>query len=533
MLIKSRKRALFNACYKQPKIVDKYFAQVYSLAIKILVNPVLKFLRNIIRLTGLMWHLSTSGVLFIGLRYFFSSREVCDVKTIFAKRLVIFCINAGPTFIKLGQVLSTRHDLVGEEIATKLASLRDDLAPFSFQEVNRIIEEDFRSKLSSIFQSFEKVPVAAASIAQVHKAVLMDGSVVGVKVARPGIRTKLKADLELLSFCVAFLEALLGDAMRRVRLNAVVQTLEKSVELELDLRHEAAAADQMAQNVLNDEGVFIPKIYWPFCSERILVMQWVEGIPIDDIEALRNAGYSMEDLATKLAITFFNQAYRDGFFHGDLHQGNIFVTEKGDIALVDFGITGILDRKDRESIAQIIYWFMKRDYEKVALLHLSAGYIPEDTNLKLFALACRSVGEPIIGLPTNEISISQLLRHLIDLTKRFDMPTQPQLLLLQKTMFMVEGVGSAVYPEVNMWKLAEPWIKQWASRSFGKKAQAMEAITSVRRSASALKKFSEDVAKIARGVNGKHHDQKKAPGSSQYLIAVAVGVLLHYIWSLL
>lgn len=377
--------------------------------------------------------------------------------------------SSGPAFIKFGQVLSTRPDLTGDIISEKLSFLQDSLPPFSFNYAKHVIESQLGSKVDELFEFIDEKPVAAASIAQVHKARTKYGQDVAVKILRPGIEKRFKKDVQLFYF-LAKLSKIFPEA-KRLHFVDAVKTFEKIVNNELNLLFEAACADKLRENCAKDAGVRIPMIFWDLSSQRVMTAEWIEGIRIDDKEGLEKAGHDPHEIAKKLAITFFNQAYRDGFFHADLHPGNLLVDANGNIALVDFGIMGFLEKRDRLFIAHMLYAFMKRDYDLVSELHFQVGYIPKHMDKKKFALACRSIGEPIIGLPVNQISIAKLLKQLLNISKDFEMELQTQLILLQKTMVTLEGVGYTIYPEVNMWKLAEPWIKKWAKDNFGFKAK--------------------------------------------------------------
>lgn len=439
----------------------------------------LKFIRNLFRLIILTVRLFVYAIpQRIALCWFYNRHDYKKYEAsmkILGRKVARFLQYSGPTFIKLGQALSTRPDLTGETISKELSRLQDKLHPFEYELVRRQIEYEFKKPINSIFDDFEKKSVAAASIAQVHKAKLKTGELVAVKVLRPKIAKRFKSDLELFSSFIDFLEMFSG-AFKRLRLRDVLNTLQEIIKLELDFRFEAAAADEIRANTGSDEGIRIPKVYWHATSQHVLTTEWIDGIPIDDSNALISMGFDLHDIARKLAVAFFNQTYRDGFFHADLHPGNIFVDSNGNIVMVDFGIVGILSKQDRKYIAEILYGFITQDYQRVSDIHFKAGYVPKGKDKKLFSLACRSIGEPIVGLPVNKISIAHLLKQLFEVTEKFDMQTQTQLLLLQKTMVTIEGVGVAIYPEVNMWQLAEPWIKDWAKENFSAKTKVKEVL---------------------------------------------------------
>ncbi len=508
---------------------------------------VLYHVRNVGRILKLFFKLLAAGIVPYALLYLYlrdtnfpSKNAVLDR---LAKNLAGGLQTFGPTFIKLGQVLATRPDLVGEKIAKQLEDLQDKLTAFDYKIVEQRIQEALGAKLDSIFHVFEKVPVAAASVAQVHYAELHDGSRVAVKVLRPDIMVRFKKDLELFAYLQKIIEHLLGEKAKRLRLHAVINALNELAKFELNLRYEAAAADEIRHNMNADGGVVIPAIYWEFTTQTVLVMQWVDGISLKNISALQEAGHDLHEIAKKLAVVFFNQAYRDGLFHADLHPGNLFVNADGNIVMVDFGIVGMLSVEDRAYIAKIIYGFINRNYQEVADLHFKAGYIAQEQNAKLFALACRSVGEPIIGLPVNQISIAQLLKQLLEITKYFAMPTQPQLILLQKTMVTLEGVGMALYPEVNMWKLAEPWIESWAKDNFGVKARiknnaqqvalVMHKLPGLVLEASvALKQFNlHKMAAAVPDLEAQIYESRARVSSIQgFALGVICGLVAFYLW---
>jgi ubiquinone biosynthesis protein len=379
----------------------------------------------------------------------------------------------GPSFIKLGQTLSTRPDMIGDTLSDALSELQDKVPPFSFKHVKKTIEKEFSQSINKLFNDISKEPVAAASIAQVHKALTISGKIVAVKILRPNIERKFARDIKLFYFISSFLLFFL-PSLKRYKLNQVVETLEHTINIETDLRLEGASADQLRENCQDDDTVYIPQINWEFTSKRVLSQEWVEGIPISDKKKLIEKGYNLHEIAKNLAITFFNQAYRDGFFHADIHPGNILISPEEKIILVDFGIMGSLEYNDRIFVAKILHGFITRDYKTVSDIHFETGYVPETQSRELFTLACRSIGEPIVGMPVNKISIGKLLKQLFEISKKFDMNIQPKFLLLQKTLVTVEGTGFSLNPDVNMWQLAEPWIKEWANQNFGLKAKMLK-----------------------------------------------------------
>lgn len=408
-------------------------------------------------------------------------------------RLVCVLQHLGPSFIKLGQTLSVRPDIVGSDIADKLSLLQDKLPPFNFNKVRKIIHKDFNDDIENLFSEFNEEAVAAASIAQVHKAITKEGDVVAVKILRPKIRKAFNRDLRLFYAIAHFLN--LFPKLKRLKFVDAVDILYNSVRKELDLRMEAASASQLKENCCNDKGIYIPKVYWLLTSMNMLTIEWVNGIPINNKDELISSGHDLKEISEKLAISFFNQTYRDGFFHADIHPGNLFVNDNGDIVPVDFGIMGSLDRNTRIFVAEILKGFLEGNYKKVAEVHFNAGYVPANKSKEEFALACRAIGEPILGMPANKISIAKLLALLFKITEDFEMETQPQLLLLQKTMVLVEGVGQQLYPNVNMWQLAEPWIKSWARDNLSIKAGIKEVL---RETISIMRRMPENIKHLER-----------------------------------
>jgi ubiquinone biosynthesis protein len=393
-------------------------------------------------------------------------------KDSFGKRLAGCLEGLGPIYIKFGQTLSTRPDLVGQEVAEELKSLQDNLPAFDTKIAIAIIENTFKKNLPDIFAEFNETPVAAASIAQVYKAKLLSGLDVAVKILRPDIAERYNQDIVLLEYLAAFSVRWIKKA-ERLKPGEVIKVFKETMRFELNLMTEASAASRLYDNFKDDDTLLIPKIFWHLTSKEIITLEWVDGISIYNNKAIIKAGLRPDEIAAKIAVIFFNQAYRDGFFHADLHPGNILVCPNGKIALIDFGIIGLLSEDDRLAIAELLYGFLNRDYKRVAEVHLRAGYIPKDTNLELFAGSCRAIAEPIIGQKIKDISIGNLLSQLFYVTEEFGMETQPQLLLLQKTMVVVEGIGQSLDPEINMWQLAEPWIKKWAVKNLSPEAKVL------------------------------------------------------------
>lgn len=371
----------------------------------------------------------------------------------------------GPSFIKLGQTLSVRPDLVGEEIAQSLSMLQDNLPAFNTKIAINLIEKELGKPINEIFSFFSNKPVAAASIAQVHQAITIEEQTVAVKILRPNIEKNFAKDIKLFYAVAKFIDRF--GTLKRLKALEVVLVFENMIKRELDLRIEAASASKLKENCQDDPNIHVPKIYWPYTSNRILTMEWVEGINISDYESIIKAGHDPKKLASNLCVSFFNQTYRDGFFHADIHPGNLFINAKSQIVPVDFGIMGILDKDTRVFVAKILYGFICGDYDYVAKVHFSAGYVPNNQSIDDFALACRAIGEPIIGMPVNKISIAKLLTLLFKISRDFKMETQPQLLLLQKTMVLIEGLTTRLDSEVNLWQEFEPLARDWANKNMG------------------------------------------------------------------
>ncbi|WP_028878283.1 2-polyprenylphenol 6-hydroxylase [Terasakiella pusilla] len=386
------------------------------------------------------------------------------------QRLARALHDLGPTAIKLGQAMSTRPDVMGEEIAEDLTELQDRLPPFPGKEARRIIEEDLGGPIEQFFSDFDDEAVAAASIAQVHFAKTIDGEEVAVKVLRPSIRRAFKADFQLMETIAEWVERARPD-LQRLKMVESVKALQDTVRFEMDLRFEAAAADEMRENFKDDDYFYIPEVKWPYCAKRVMVLERLHGLNVDEPEKLIEAGHNPNQILEQASNAFFNMVFRDGFFHADLHPGNLFVLPDGRLAAVDFGITGRLDHTTQRHLGELLLAFITRDYRRVAEVHFEAGWVPMNQSVELFTQAARSIAEPIMGLPQNEISMARLLAQLFEVTEYFSMETQPQLIQLQKTMLIAEGVGRNLNPNVNMWFLAEPFIEKWMRKNLGPQAR--------------------------------------------------------------
>ncbi len=394
------------------------------------------------------------------------------------QRLAAALDEMGPSFVKLGQLMSTRADLLGEELAADLASLQDRLPPFPGAQARAAIESEFRAPLETLFASFDETAVAAASIAQVHFARTPDGRDVAVKVLRPGVAQAFARDLDMFLWLAAWIERLYPPS-RRLKPVEVVRTLAEVVRFEMDLRLEAAAGSELAENFAGDPSFRVPRIDWQRTGHGVLTLERIAGIRIDDRAALLAAGHRIDRLLAEAASAFFNQVFRDGFFHADMHPGNMFVDASGAIVVVDFGIMGRLDRPTRYYLADMLIGFLSGDYRRVAEIHFAAGYVPPDRSVDNFTQACRAIGEPILGRPLQAISVARLLAQLFQVTEQFGMETQPQLLLLQKTMVLIEGIGRRLDPEINVWTLARPPIEAWIRDNRGPEAQLRQRLETV------------------------------------------------------
>jgi ubiquinone biosynthesis protein len=377
----------------------------------------------------------------------------------------------GPTFIKAGQTFSTRPDLIGEDIAADLAVLRDQLPPFDSKEAVRIIEAELESSIHTLYTEFDKTPVAAASIAQVHFAKTPDGREVAVKILRPNIEDAFARDIALMVWIAGIVVRRLPEWSKRLKPFEVVAMFQRTVALELDLRYEAAAASELRENTKNDGGFYVPEIDWQRTARRVLTQERVYGISVGDVDAVKAAHPDTTRIVEIAASAFFNQVFRDGFFHADMHPGNLFVRADGSLAVVDFGIMGRVDHESQMFLAEILWGFLREDYQHVAQVHVDYGYCPRHVDVHQLAQACRAIGKPILGKPLNEISVGRLLGQLLQVAETFEMEAQPHLLLLQRTMMTAEGVGRSLNPNVNMWKLSEPLIAEWAKRNLSARAR--------------------------------------------------------------
>ena len=398
----------------------------------------------------------------------------------------------GPAAIKFGQALATRPDLVGMEAAENLLQLQDDLPPEPFERIKPAIEAALGGPVEQFFSSIDPVPVGAASIAQVHRAVTTDGRDVAIKVLRPGIEDEFAKAIETYEWAAAHVELLGGEA-ERLRPRLVIAYFKQWVRRELDLTREAASASELKQNMIAEPGFYVPEIDWRRTARRVLTLEWLDGIKLSKRSELIAAGHDPKAVATILVRAFLRQAVIDGYFHADLHQGNLFVLPDGRLAAIDFGIMGRINRQARMWLAEILYGLITGNYRRVAEIHFEAQYVPGHHDVEEFATALRAVGEPIRGLPVKDISIGRMLDGLFAITRDFNMQTQPHLLLLQKTMVMEEGVATYLDPDINMWESAEPFLKEWIRSELGPEAYYADKIVAAVR---AFKKIPHLIDKI-------------------------------------
>ena len=398
----------------------------------------------------------------------------------------------GPAYIKFGQVLSTRPDVVGDEMAVQLRVLQDKLPPFSIEEAKAEVQRELGVPVDTLFSSFSE-PVAAASLAQVHKAHLAEtGEAVAVKILRPGIERAFRQDIDAFYFAAKVIEVL-SPSSRRLRPMEVITHFEGVVMGELDLRLESAAAAEFRANTLKDDKFDVPTIRWHLSGRRVMTLDWVDGIGAGDNAALDAAGIDRQALAARILQLFLNHALRDGYFHGDMHQGNLKVAPDGTVIAYDFGIMGRIDEYTRRVYAEILFGFIRRDYQRVAEVHFEAGYVPAHMDVDEFARALRAVGEPIFGMDASRISMARLLAYLFEVTERFGMETRTELILLQRTMVVVEGVARSLDPHMNIWQVAQPIVTTYVSKSIGPRA----LLGDLRRTALVLARFGPQLPRLA------------------------------------
>ncbi len=393
--------------------------------------------------------------IFLSVIYFFNKNRA----------VYLFLKLSGPSFIKIGQLLASRPDLVGNDLSKLLLSFQDNLAPFSFKKASKIIESQFSKKINQIFAEISICPVACASIAQVYKAKTLAGEIVAVKVLRPNIIRLFKRDIGSLKL----LALLIGPASAYIknRILDIVELLSVCASKELNFIYEASCATEFKQKLLNVPNFYVPKIYWNIVSSKVLTTEWIDGIAFSNHKEILASNFNKQDIAKNLVISYFHQVYINGFFHADMHGGNLFLMNNGDIAVIDFGIMGFIDKKTRIAITEIVMAFIDRDYYRVARLHISAGLIPDNVDINDFALSCLVIGELIVDKPVVEVSMAKLLENLLQMARKYQMKTKPELLLLQKAMMLMEGVGVFLDKDLNIWDLTRPFMKEWAKKNIG------------------------------------------------------------------
>ena len=431
-------------------------------------------------------------ILFKLLSFSLSKKNQTDINKDEGERLSSSLESMGTTFIKLGQFLATRPDIIGEELSKKLENLQDKLPPFSLHQAKEIIKNDLgEDTYNSIIDLSE--PVAAASIAQVHKAQINDNGTikdVAIKILRPNIKKIFNEEIDAMMFFAFLIESFIKKT-KRLKLVEVVFLLKEITNLEMDLRFEAAAANEYSENTKNDVGFRVPKIYWNYTSENVMTLDWVDGISIRETQKLKDKNFNTEKIAEDIIQNFLRHAVRDGFFHADMHQGNIFIDNDGQIVPIDFGIMGRLDKMSKRFLAEILFGFIQRDYRKVAEVHLVAGLVPKEVPIDDLAQALRSIGEPIFGQAVKDISGGKLLKQLFDVTEKFNMQTQPQLLMLQKTMVVVEGVARKLNPNTNIWTTSKPVLENWLRETKDPMKQINETILNTSEVIKRLPEFPE------------------------------------------
>ena len=434
-------------------------------------------IKQLIRLTYINWVLMRHGLdevilathLFRPLRflaYFSPWRWFRKQKLPAAVRIRLVLEDLGPIFVKFGQILSTRRDLLPEEIANELARLQDSVPSFPSEQARKIVEKAYKKPLNKVFSHFESEPLASASIAQVHAAQLLSGEEVVVKIVRPNIEAIIRGDLELL-YSIAELAERYWKEAKRLRPFEIVAEYEKTIVDELDLMREAASASQLKRNFADSSLLYVPEVYWPLTRTNVMVMERISGTPISDVKSLVKTGVDLQRLAEDGVEIFFTQVFSHNFFHADMHPGNIFVSPQGQYIAVDFGIMGTLSPEDQRYLADNFLAFFHRDYRRVAQLHVESGWVPAGTRVDEFESAIRTVCEPIFERPLKDISFAQLLLRLFQTARRFNMQVQPQLVLLQKTLLNIEGLGRQLYPELDLWQTAKPFLERWMSEQIG------------------------------------------------------------------
>lgn len=463
-------------------------------------------------LDQLVWNTKLFRPLFF-LKVFFPWRWFRKAKQPTGVSIRLALETLGPIFVKFGQMLSTRQDILPEDIALELAKLQDNVPPFDGHIAKDIIEKQLGGPIESYFSEFELSPLASASIAQVHEATLLSGESVIIKVLRPNIKKQLIQDIQLMAFFAKLLQRI--PSFRRFKPVAVVEEIKQTLLDEIDLLKEAANASSLKRNFANSPLIKVPEIYWDYCRHEILVQEKINGVRISDLQTLKSQNVNLKVLAERGVEIFFTQVFRDCFFHADMHPGNIFVDttdpESPRYMAVDFGIMGTLNPIDQRYLAENFIAFFKRDYRQVAVLHIDSGWVPSHTPVASFESAIRTVCEPIFEKPLKDISFAQTLLYLFQVARRFDMSVQPQLLLLQKTLLNVEGLGRQLYPELDLWQTAKPFLENWMRTHYGPKRVLKDIKNKMPKWASEMKDMPEAMADIIK--NWQHYTQRFAPST--------------------
>jgi len=429
----------------------------------------------------------------------------------------------GPAYIKFGQILSTRPDVVGNELAEQLRVLQDKLPPFPVEIAKAEVQKELGQATDTIFLEFSE-SVAAASIAQVHKAKLAEtGENVAIKVLRPGIERAFTKDVDAFYLAARIIE-IFAPGARRLRPIEVIEHFDGVVQGELDLRLESSAAGEFAANTKDDAGFALPSIRWEYSARRVMTLEWVDGAPMGDNAAIDAAGHDRVDLSERVLKLFLMHALRDGFFHADMHQGNLKVSPNGDIIAYDFGIMGHIDEYTRRVYAEIIFGFIRKDYKRVAEVHFEAGYVPADKDVDEFARALRAVGEPIFGMDASKISMGRLLSYLFEVTERFGMETRTELILLQRTMVVVEGVARSLNPKINIWQVAAPVVTDYIQQAIGPKA----ILRDLYKTARVLTRFGPRLPDLVEAALIRQSNPQVSPRRSfwRWIIVAAISGLL-------
>ena len=431
-----------------------------------------------------------------------------DVSEPLGTRIRLALIELGPIFVKFGQAISTRRDLLPPDIADELAMLQDRVPPFPADEAKAMLDVAYDQPVDEVFSRFDKEPFAAASIAQVHTAALQDGTEIIVKLLRPDVRKLIDRDLDVL-YAIADLADRYWELGKRLRPLEVVAEYEKTIIDELDMMREAANTAQLKRNFEGSDKLYVPEVYYDYCRPQVLVQERIDGIPISDMDALRESGTNIQVLAENGVEIFFTQVFRHNFFHADMHPGNIFVIvddpEKPRYAAVDFGIVGTLSPMDQKYLAGNFLAFFDRDYHRIAKLHIDSGWVPPETRIDELETAVRSVCEPIFNKPLSEISFAQVMIRLFETARRFNMEIQPQLILLQKTLFNIEGLGRQLYPQLDLWKTAHPILRQWMEEQVGPRA----AIRQLREDLPQIRESLRELPGIVRYLSGQIENERR------------------------